>query len=101
MVSEFHSTVRSCTESEEDAKLPLFLHLPMKNPQDYYCLRDIVANGQALDGKVINILAGVRSEPSEGITYALCQPSGYLAPGNPFLVKHVSHSLDWQEASSL
>uniref|UniRef100_A0A8C4SET4 Meiosis-specific with OB domain-containing protein n=1 Tax=Erpetoichthys calabaricus TaxID=27687 RepID=A0A8C4SET4_ERPCA len=61
MVSEFHSTVRSCTESEEDAKLPLLLHLPMKNPQDYYCLRDIVANGQALDGKVINILAGVRS----------------------------------------
>ena len=30
-------------------------------PGDYYSLGDIVANGHSLDGKIINVLAAVRS----------------------------------------
>ncbi|XP_034562989.1 meiosis-specific with OB domain-containing protein isoform X2 [Notolabrus celidotus] len=40
--------------------LPL-IHLPVKDPGDFYSLGDIVANGQSLDGTVINILAAVKS----------------------------------------
>ncbi|MGH0116997.1 UNVERIFIED_CONTAM: hypothetical protein FKN15_024942 [Acipenser sinensis] len=61
LVSENHSTVRRCSDIEADAMLLSLLHLPIKDPQDYYSLGDIVANGQSLDGKVINILAAVRS----------------------------------------
>ena len=43
-----------------DRLLPL-LHLPVKDPRDFYSLGDIVANGQSLDGSVLNILAAVRS----------------------------------------
>ncbi|MBN3280022.1 MEIOB protein, partial [Polyodon spathula] len=61
LVSENHSTVRRCSDIETDTTLLSLLHLPIKDPQDYYSLGDIVANGQSLDGKVINILAAVRS----------------------------------------
>lgn len=53
--------MRRCSDIEADAMLLSLLHLPIKDPQDYYSLGDIVANGQSLDGKVINILAAVRS----------------------------------------
>ncbi|KAJ3581499.1 hypothetical protein NHX12_016577 [Muraenolepis orangiensis] len=46
--------------STADRLLPL-LHLPGKDPRDFYSLGDIVANGQGLDGRVLNILAAVRS----------------------------------------
>ncbi|KAM9715522.1 meiosis-specific with OB domain-containing protein isoform 3-T3 [Menidia menidia] len=40
--------------------LPL-IHLPAKDSRDFYSLGDIVANGQKLDGTIINILAAVKS----------------------------------------
>nr|XP_014348236.1 PREDICTED: meiosis-specific with OB domain-containing protein isoform X2 [Latimeria chalumnae] len=61
LVSENHSTVRTCSQLEVDTRLLSLLHLPIKDTQDFYLLGDIVANGQSLDGKVINILAAVRS----------------------------------------
>uniref|UniRef100_A0A4W3JVM2 Meiosis-specific with OB domain-containing protein n=1 Tax=Callorhinchus milii TaxID=7868 RepID=A0A4W3JVM2_CALMI len=61
LVSENFSTVRSCCNPEIETKLLSLLHLPIKDPQDYYSLGDIVHNGQSLNGNFINILAAVRS----------------------------------------
>nr|XP_020661596.1 meiosis-specific with OB domain-containing protein [Pogona vitticeps] len=61
LLSENHSTVKICTHNEVDAKLLSLLKLPVKNPQDFYSLEDIVANGQSLDGKIINVLAAIKS----------------------------------------
>ncbi|XP_025023166.1 meiosis-specific with OB domain-containing protein [Python bivittatus] len=58
LLSENHSAVRIY---EADTRLLPLLHLPVKNPQDFYSLRDIVANGQSLDGKIINVLAAIKS----------------------------------------
>lgn len=44
-----------------DTKLLSLLHLPVKDPQDYYSLGDITANGQSLDGRILNVLAAVMS----------------------------------------
>ncbi|XP_063170811.1 meiosis-specific with OB domain-containing protein [Candoia aspera] len=57
LLSENHSAVRIY---EVDTRLLSLLHLPVKNPQDFYSLGDIVANGQSLDGKIINILAAIK-----------------------------------------
>ncbi|XP_060262251.1 meiosis-specific with OB domain-containing protein isoform X4 [Ovis aries] len=46
---------------EVDAKLLSLIYLPVKESCDYYSLGDIVANGHSLDGKIINVLAAVRS----------------------------------------
>lgn len=35
--------------------------MPIKDPRDFYSLGDITANGQSLDGHIINILAAVQS----------------------------------------
>ena len=43
-----------------DRLLPL-IHLPVKDSRDFYSLGDIMANGQRLNGTVINILAAVKS----------------------------------------
>ncbi|XP_001520147.3 meiosis-specific with OB domain-containing protein [Ornithorhynchus anatinus] len=61
LLSENHSMVKVCSSYEADTKLLLLLHVPASDPHDYYSLGDIVANGQSLDGRVINILAGVKS----------------------------------------
>uniref|UniRef100_W5MCJ8 Meiosis specific with OB-fold n=1 Tax=Lepisosteus oculatus TaxID=7918 RepID=W5MCJ8_LEPOC len=61
LVSENHSTVRVCSDIERETRLLSLFHLPVKDSQDFYPLGDIIANGQSLDGKVINILAAVRS----------------------------------------
>ncbi|KAM6155248.1 meiosis-specific with OB domain-containing protein [Rhynchocyon petersi] len=61
LLSENHSTVRVCPSYEVDTKLLSLVHLPVKEPHDYYSLGDIVANGQNLDGRVISVLAAVRS----------------------------------------
>ncbi|XP_026543670.1 meiosis-specific with OB domain-containing protein [Notechis scutatus] len=58
LLSENHSVVRIY---EADTRLLSLLHLPVKNPQDFYSLGDIVANGQSLDGKIINVLAAIKS----------------------------------------
>ncbi|MEE6497918.1 hypothetical protein FKM82_002927 [Ascaphus truei] len=61
LISEVHSLVKICSSYEMDNTLLSLLHLPTKDPQDYYSLGDIVANGQSLNGKIINVLAAVRS----------------------------------------
>ncbi|KAM4697722.1 meiosis-specific with OB domain-containing protein [Rhinophrynus dorsalis] len=61
LISEVHSSVKICSKSEVENTFLSLLHLPTKDPQDYYSLGDIVANGQSLNGKIINVLAAVRS----------------------------------------
>ncbi|XP_062470831.1 meiosis-specific with OB domain-containing protein isoform X2 [Pezoporus occidentalis] len=61
ILSENHSVVRTFSCYEMDTKLLSLLHLPVKEPQDYYSLGDIIANGQSLDGRILNLLAAVMS----------------------------------------
>ncbi|NXG41281.1 MEIOB protein, partial [Psilopogon haemacephalus] len=61
LLSENHSVVKTSSCYEMDTRLLSLLHLPVKDPQDYYSLGDIVANGQSLDGKILNMLAAVMS----------------------------------------
>ncbi|XP_057606815.1 meiosis-specific with OB domain-containing protein isoform X5 [Hippopotamus amphibius kiboko] len=70
LLSENHSTVKVCSSYEVDAKLLSLVYLPVKESCDYYSLGDIVANGHSLDGRIINVLAAVRSvgEPKYFIT---------------------------------
>lgn len=51
--------VKTSSCYDTDTRLLALLHLPVKDPQDYYSLGDIVANGQSLDGRVLNVLAAV------------------------------------------
>lgn len=61
LVVEPHSQVLLCTDTDTvDGLLPL-MHLPAKDSVDFYSLGDIMANGQKLDGAVINILAAVKT----------------------------------------
>lgn len=61
IVSEAHSQVYMCTDKVVIERMLPLIHLPVKNTSDFYSLGDIVANGQTLDGTVINVLAAVRS----------------------------------------
>nr|XP_021500466.1 meiosis-specific with OB domain-containing protein isoform X1 [Meriones unguiculatus] len=61
LLSENHSMVKVCSPYEVDTKLFSLIHLPVKESRDYYSLADIVANGHSLDGRIINVLAAVRS----------------------------------------
>ncbi|CAJ1080693.1 meiosis-specific with OB domain-containing protein [Xyrichtys novacula] len=61
LVSEVHSQVRLCADMDMINTLLPLIHLPVKESGDFYSLGDIVANGQKLDGTVINILAAVKS----------------------------------------
>ncbi|KAM6320409.1 meiosis-specific with OB domain-containing protein [Podargus strigoides] len=61
LLSENHSMVKTSSRYEMDTKLLSLLHLPVKDPQDYYSLGDIIANGQSLDGRILNVLAAVMS----------------------------------------
>ncbi|KAG9476666.1 hypothetical protein GDO78_002191 [Eleutherodactylus coqui] len=60
LISEIHSLVKICSKHDADDSLLFLLPIPPKDPNDYYSLGDIVANGQSLNGKIINILAAVR-----------------------------------------
>ncbi|XP_057682465.1 meiosis-specific with OB domain-containing protein [Corythoichthys intestinalis] len=61
MLAESHSKVRLCADLDtSDSLLPL-MHMPVKDSRDFYSLGDVVANGQSLDGSVINILAAVKA----------------------------------------
>ncbi|XP_062444617.1 meiosis-specific with OB domain-containing protein [Rhea pennata] len=70
LISENHSVVKTCSSYEMDTSLLSLLHLPVKDPQDYYSLGDIIANGQSLNGRILNLLAAVMSvgEPKYFIT---------------------------------
>uniref|UniRef100_A0A3Q2QS81 Meiosis specific with OB-fold n=1 Tax=Fundulus heteroclitus TaxID=8078 RepID=A0A3Q2QS81_FUNHE len=60
LVTETHSQVCLCADGDaSDWLLPL-LHLPVKDSRDFYSLGDVVANGQKLEGSVINILAALK-----------------------------------------
>ncbi|KAM8779583.1 meiosis-specific with OB domain-containing protein isoform 1-T1 [Rhynchonycteris naso] len=61
LLSEDHSTVKVCSSYEVDTKLLSLIYLPVKESRDYYSLGDIVANGHSLAGRIINVLAAVRS----------------------------------------
>ncbi|XP_071268181.1 meiosis-specific with OB domain-containing protein [Salvelinus alpinus] len=61
LVSEAHSQLSICSDIEMTNRLLPLLHLPVKDSRDFYSLGDIVANGQSLDGNVIDILAAVQS----------------------------------------
>ncbi|XP_042363769.1 meiosis-specific with OB domain-containing protein [Plectropomus leopardus] len=61
LVSEAHSQVCLCADMDTIDRLLPLIHLPVKDSRDFYSLGDIVANGQQLDGSVINILAAVKS----------------------------------------
>ncbi|XP_008926454.2 meiosis-specific with OB domain-containing protein [Manacus vitellinus] len=61
LLSENHSVVKTSLCYETDTRLLPLLHLPVKDPQDYYSLGDIVANGQSLNGRILNVLAAVMS----------------------------------------
>ncbi|KAM9583714.1 meiosis-specific with OB domain-containing protein [Trichechus inunguis] len=61
LLSENHSVVKVCSSYEVDTKLLSLIYLPVRESHDYYSLGDIVANGQNLDGRIINVLAAVRS----------------------------------------
>ncbi|XP_070783647.1 meiosis-specific with OB domain-containing protein [Enoplosus armatus] len=61
LVTEAHSQVFLCADMDTIDRLLPLIHLPGKDPRDFYSLGDIVANGQRLDGTVINILAAVKS----------------------------------------
>ncbi|XP_009895594.1 meiosis-specific with OB domain-containing protein [Dryobates pubescens] len=70
LLSETHSVVKTSSCYEMDTRLLPLLHLPVKDPQDYYSLGDIMANGQSLDGRILNVLAAVMSvgEPKHFMT---------------------------------
>lgn len=50
-----------CTDTATIDRLVPLIHFPVKESSDYYSLGDILANGQNLDGTMINILAAVKS----------------------------------------
>lgn len=50
-----------CTDTATIDKLVPLIYFPVKESRDYYSLGDILANGQSLDGTMINILAAVKS----------------------------------------
>lgn len=62
-----------------DTKLLSLLHLPVKDPQDYYSLGDITANGQSLDGRILNVLAAVMSVSQGAIRLVLFFLAGVTA----------------------
>ncbi|KAM9715521.1 meiosis-specific with OB domain-containing protein isoform 2-T2 [Menidia menidia] len=61
LVTETHSQVCLCADLDVIDRLLPLIHLPAKDSRDFYSLGDIVANGQKLDGTIINILAAVKS----------------------------------------
>ncbi|KAF3704622.1 Meiosis-specific with OB domain-containing protein [Channa argus] len=61
LVTEAHSQVCLCADMDIIDKLLPLIHLPVKDSRDFYSLGDIVANGQRLDGSVINILAAAKT----------------------------------------
>lgn len=61
LVTEAHSQVLLCADVDTIDRLLPLIHMPVKDSRDFYSLGDIVANGQKLDGMVINVLAAVKS----------------------------------------
>ncbi|KAM4715870.1 meiosis-specific with OB domain-containing protein [Anableps anableps] len=60
LLTETHSQVSPCADVDTIDRLLPLIHLPVKDSRDFYSLGDIVANGQKLDGSLINILAALK-----------------------------------------
>ena len=58
--SETHSTI-GLYSGWDYTEFMALAHVPIRPPNDYYPLGDVLANGQALDGSHINILAIVKN----------------------------------------
>lgn len=58
---ETHSQVYMCADVDTIDRLLPLIHLPVKDSRDFYSLGDIMANGQSLNGTMINVLAAVKS----------------------------------------
>uniref|UniRef100_A0A667WW06 Meiosis specific with OB-fold n=1 Tax=Myripristis murdjan TaxID=586833 RepID=A0A667WW06_9TELE len=65
LLTEAHSRVYLCADTDTIDRLLPLIHQPVKDSRDFYSLGDIMANGQSLDGNVINILAAVKSVRTE------------------------------------
>lgn len=61
LLTEAHSQVCLCADTRTVDRLLPLIHIPAKDSRDFYSLGDIMANGQQLDGTMINILAAVKS----------------------------------------
>uniref|UniRef100_H3D5U1 Meiosis-specific with OB domain-containing protein n=1 Tax=Tetraodon nigroviridis TaxID=99883 RepID=H3D5U1_TETNG len=61
LITEAHSQVYMCSDTTTINQLVPLIYSPVKESRDYYSLGDILANGQSLDGTMINILAAVKS----------------------------------------
>ncbi|XP_028991380.1 meiosis-specific with OB domain-containing protein isoform X2 [Betta splendens] len=61
LLTEAHSQVCLCADMDTADRLLPLIHIPVKDVRDFYSLGDIVANGQKMDGTMINILAAVKS----------------------------------------
>lgn len=72
LVTEAHSQVFLCADMDTINRLLPLIHLPVKDSRDFYSLGDIVANGQQLDGTVINILAAVKLVGHGKVCTRLC-----------------------------
>lgn len=68
MISEAHSQVYMCADTTTIDRLVPLIYRPVKDSRDFYSLGDILANGQSLDGSIINILAAVKSVGMETST---------------------------------
>jgi len=58
-VNEGRGTVKPYTDWNSSEYMR-HAHLPVKRHNDYYTIGDIVANGQAINGDVISIMAVVK-----------------------------------------
>ena len=57
--SEVHSTI-SLYKGWDYSEYTALAHAPLRQATDCFALGDIVANGQAIDGSCVNILAVIK-----------------------------------------
>ena len=58
-VSENYSSLR-LYDGQDYTEFSALAHIPLRPPNDYYILSEVLSNGQSLDGSAVNILAIVR-----------------------------------------
>jgi len=63
IVNESPGAVKPYTEYTNDYLR--YAHLPVKPHNDYYTISDIIANGQAMNGDIVNIMAVVKHVSAE------------------------------------
>ena len=63
-VSENYSSL-SLYDGLDYTEFSALAHIPLRPPNDYYTLSEVLNNGQSLDGSAVNILAIVRHVRSQ------------------------------------